>query len=47
MNNEEDPKNGFELSVRDASSAETSQDTERERAKGEVLTICILFGPYL
>ena len=47
VDNPDDPKNGFELSIRDASSAETSQDTEGERAKVEVLTICNLFGPYL
>ena len=49
LNNQDNPEKGFELSVREASSAGTLQDTEGVEAKDEVLINCNFFGlyPYL
>ena len=49
LNNLDNQKKGFELSVREASSAGTLQDTEGVEAKDEVLINCNFFGiyPYL
>ena len=44
VNNQDDPDKGFELSVRDASSAGTIQDTEEVDTKDEVLNGCSFLG---